>query len=572
MSFFKGKFDSIGDKLSEVVASSKEALSDAADRTVDYSKRASLSVSNVCDNTKEVLDEIVWVAANTNVVASAREQLVIISDGTKEKYLGITSATSAYYYSSTECVKNYASFSTEKVSSLFTKTLEIDKDTGQIVAEIQGRLPARPRDVDDIFQQTKKEALRRAVAAFCLSPIMSGLDQSNEAKYSNLSVEYKDFRKENNLHDNANFAALAKERDAAKFAPGRRDIGTPAYSTLENGYDSSASNRLDPYATDIEHVIPKSEIYNDFLLRIATDDDGIIESMNFSENLIFADQSLNRSKSDIDLKQYMADRGRRDSENPDQITFTIGDKKNSREVTLSEKDALARYDQAKKKMAAMRLEALKEVGLATASAGVRMAAQQVVGLIVAETVDIFVDEIKDITQKGLITDKKGVMEGLEERRANLLAKLSARFEEREITKRAREAGIEGGVAGVLSALPQILISMIVKLPALVLSVIRECTLSTIRCVRVMLSNAEDKYGQIAVVLFGAASTLIGLYVTNLISKALIKVPLLNLFNSSVADVLAGVLVTAVPLAAIYVFDQNKSKFVFGSTGKGEHLI
>lgn len=569
MSFFKGKFDSISDKLSEVVISSKEALSDAADRTVDYSRRVSKGVSNVCDNTKEIFDEIVWAAESTSVVVSAKEQLVLISNGTKEKYLGITSATSAYYYSSTECVKNYASFSAEKVSSLFTKTFEVDKDTGQIVAEIQGKLPARPKDVDDIFEQTKKEALRRAIAAFCLSPIMSGLDQSNEAKYSNLSTEYKDFKKENNLHDNANFAALDKERDSARFAPGRRDIGEPAYSTLENGYDSSVSNRLDPYATDIEHIIPKSEIYNDFLLRLATNDDGIIESMNYSENLIFADQSLNRSKADIDLKQYISDRGRRDPDNPDQITFTIGE--NNREVTISEKDALARYDQAKEKMAAMRLDALKEVGLATASAGVRMAAQQVVGLIVAETADIFVDEIKDITQKGLITDKKGVMEGLEERRANLLAKLSARFEEREITRRAREAGIEGGVAGVLSALPQILISMIVKLPALVLSVIRECTLSTVRCVRVMLSNAEDKYGQIAVVLFGAASTLIGLYVANLISKALIKVPLLNLFNNSVADVLAGVLVTAVPLAAIYVFDQNKSKFVFGSIGKGEQL-
>jgi len=169
----------------------------------------------------------------------------------------------------------------------------------------------------------------------------------------------------------------------------------------------------------------------------------------------------------------------------------------------------------------------------------------------------------------LITDKKGVMQGLEERRANLSAKLSARFEERNVMQKAKEAGIEGGVAGVLSAIPQILISMIVKLPALVLSVIRECTLSTVRCVRVMLSNAEDKYGQIAVVLFGAASTVIGLYVANTISKALMTVPLLNLFNHSVADVLTGVLVTAVPLAAVYVFDENKAKFVFGSVGKDE---
>jgi uncharacterized membrane protein len=37
---------------------------------------------------------------------------------------------------------------------------------------------------------------------------------------------------------------------------------------------------------------------------------------------------------------------------------------------------------------------------------------------------------------------------------------------------------------------------------------------------------------------------------------------MNLFNHAVADVLTGVLITAVPLAAISVFDQNKRKFLF----------
>lgn len=35
-----------------------------------------------------------------------------------------------------------------------------------------------------------------------------------------------------------------------------------------------------------------------------------------------------------------------------------------------------------------------------------------------------------------------------------------------------------------------------------------------------------------------------------------------LFNHAVADVPTGVLITAVPLAAISVFDQNKRKFLF----------
>ena len=38
--------------------------------------------------------------------------------------------------------------------------------------------------------------------------------------------------------------------------------------------------------------------------------------------------------------------------------------------------------------------------------------------------------------------------------------------------------------------------------------------------------------------------------------------MLNLFNSQVTAVLSGVIVTAVPLGAIYVFDQNRAKFTF----------
>ena len=46
MSFFKGKFESLGNKLSEAVSSSKDALIDTKDKTVDYSKRLADGVSD----------------------------------------------------------------------------------------------------------------------------------------------------------------------------------------------------------------------------------------------------------------------------------------------------------------------------------------------------------------------------------------------------------------------------------------------------------------------------------------------------------------------------------------------
>ncbi|MFG3936954.1 hypothetical protein ACGI2S_24130, partial [Escherichia coli] len=61
-------------------------------------------------------------------------------------------------------------------------------------------------------------------------------------------------------------------------------------------------------------------------------------------------------------------------------------------------------------------------------------------------------------------------------------------------------------------------------------------------------------------------TVVGIYAQRVISQGIAAVPLLNKFNSQVSSVLSGVIVTAVPLAAIYTFEQNKSKLVLKFVG------
>jgi hypothetical protein len=138
-----------------------------------------------------------------------------------------------------------------------------------------------------------------------------------------------------------------------------------------------------------------------------------------------------------------------------------------------------------------------------------------------------------------------------------------RFEERQIWERAKELGIESGVAGALSVIPQILISSIVRMPAFVLAMIRESMLSVVRCVRIPASDNANKLGSIDVILAETASAGIGVYVTHVVgNNAVIAVPLLKAFDRQVSEVLAGLLVTAVPLTAIYTFGQNKRKMQF----------
>lgn len=440
----------------------------------------------------------------------------------------------------------YKDLSAEKVSSLYRSTFEVDKTTAEMIAGIRGRLPARAKDVDDIFEQCKQEALRRAISAFALAPLLSTFDEKLQARYSNLSVSYKAFEPQNRLNDDPSFVKLENIRKQSL-----------PLSAVDNGYNSAET--LYPAEADIDHIISKKAYYQDVLIRLSTNDDELISAMNVQENLAFANRSFNRGKGSGDLMEYLDDYGSADELDPNIIHFQY---KIGGHITINKTEALERYEKAQERLHQQRVDAAKEIGLTVASAGARMAVQQTVGLILVETIDIFVDEIKDIASNGRFLDENGLVSNINQRLQNISGKLRQRFEERQVWARAREAGIEGAVAGALSAIPQILISLLTQMPSFMLSIIRECTLSVVRATRVLLSDEPDKFESMQVVLCGTASAVLSVYVANVITKAIRPVPLLNSFNSEVTGVLSGVVITAVPLSAVYTFDRYKSKLAF----------
>ena len=57
----------------------------------------------------------------------------------------------------------------------------------------------------------------------------------------------------------------------------------------------------------------------------------------------------------------------------------------------------------------------------------------------------------------------------------------------------------------------------------------------------------------------------------MISQGISAVPLLNQFNSAVSGILSGMMITAIPLAAIYTFDQNKARLILKLKGGGKEI-
>ncbi|MBV7549865.1 hypothetical protein KW849_26635 [Pseudomonas sp. PDM26] len=93
-----------------------------------------------------------------------------------------------------------------------------------------------------------------------------------------------------------------------------------------------------------------------------------------------------------------------------------------------------------------------------------MAAQHIVGLIVLETIDVFVDEIKLLATKGQVINEDGWIKNSKDAADRIQMRLAERFEERQIWARAKKTGLEAGVASALSIIPQILIALIIKVP------------------------------------------------------------------------------------------------------------
>ncbi|HHC7310621.1 TPA: hypothetical protein ACN30N_003510 [Vibrio campbellii] len=528
----KNAYDSAADKSTQTVQSVKQAASDFDSSAVaesvktkasDISQIGQTAASDAYEQAKEKIDNIDWDE---------------LTDMDAQK------ANTIRYWET----------GTEKINQWARSTFEVDKDTFQMVSDLQGNLPVPAKTSEDIFEQCRNVAIQRAMASFFLNNTANSIDDYSQAKYENLSENYKEFGGrigEHNLRNShENFAAMQDTRNAAK----------DSFSPLEDGYNKDST--LYAQDSDIEHVIAAKDIYGSTLLKAGTTDKQLLDAINDSGNLVFTNSSVNRSKRDVPLSEFL-EKSVPHPEKPGVRVMTI----QGEQYELNEEDCNAALEQAQKVLKQHKSSAALEIGMTAVKTGATMAVQQVVGMIVVETIDIFMDEIKVFSKEFKLFDEKGMIQNVKELKERLTQRLNQRFEERQIWAKAKTLGIEAGVSGALSVIPQILISMVTKLPSFTLGLIREGTLSCVRCVRIMSSNDENKLQSISVIMASTASAVVGLYVGRVIGTGLATVPLLNRFNSQITAILSGLVVTAVPLVAIYVFDQNKSKFIFASGNK-----
>lgn len=458
---------------------------------------------------------------------------------------------------SREAAINFAKDSTNKFHHYIRSTFEVDKSTYDMVNDIRKKLPVPAQSIEDIYDQCRNEAVRRAIAAFMLGNI---LDQKSQARYDKLTDSYDDFRT-----SRKDLVGQAHKDYAAMKPSGN----TPNGAEFENGYNPDAplvyeKNRAT--IVSVDHVTSRNEIFRSTLLKAGLTDQQLGDVMNDPRNMVYANRSLNSQKCDMDMYDWLDTFGKQHPTDPNKIIVTI--RSSGAEHVVDKQAVDQAYAESKKAYRDGQIEAVKGIAGSMAVTGATMAAQQVVGLIVMETIDVFMDELKKVK----LVSSAGMVDELKDSKDRLAARLSERFEERQIWVKAKALGIEAGVAGALSVIPQILISLILKMPAFIYAIIRESTLSVVRCVRVMASEEPDKLAALQVIMLGTVSAVAGVYVQRVISQGIASVPLLNKFNPQVSAILSGMFITAIPLAAIYTFEQNKHLLILRLKSSPESML
>ena len=158
-------------------------------------------LSEVSRNSKEIID-------STKKSFEDIDTLQMINN-TKEKVTNLTEQSKIFFVESFEKSQSiidnidwdkvtdsgyqkenliqYWQSGTNKLNEMARSTLEVDKNTMDMVSDLKEKLPVPAQTIDEIFSQCRKVALQRATAAFFLGGITDAIDQNSSKKYENLS-------------------------------------------------------------------------------------------------------------------------------------------------------------------------------------------------------------------------------------------------------------------------------------------------------------------------------------------------------------------------------------------------
>lgn len=352
---------------------------------------------------------------------------------------------------------------------------------------------------------------------------------------------------------------LAALKQAEMPNQGRKDYdkALDASSALNNSNIDGYSGRElpeGPRTTARDHVVSVSEIERSAKSHLAQSRQERVAMATEKENLVLTTFSLNSSKKDDNLMEWM---DRPSSKDPS--------KTNAEFFDVDRQTAEAAYKKARqtvdsKQDRALLVKQASELTMEASSAAGKLALRRIIGMLLHEVVTGVIADIRYLVKTGF--------ESLEKLAALARKRIEQTWSHvREQWAEYLKEGVGAAITGLLSSLVTVLVNAFVTTVKNVVTMIREAVLSLVRAVRLILAPPKDATGEqiaeaVVKILGASVAACIGIALEEVIAKAMQAIPLLSPFATEMATVIAGILTGALTLFSVLAFDRLRDRIAF----------
>lgn len=383
--------------------------------------------------------------------------------------------------------------------------------------------------------------------------------ESDKALHAQSKKQYnKDVRAEYEIKTNTNAEASGEAPWKTKRL-NKINSGIDEYTGLAvsaNGTIELSDGKT--VRAELDHVVSISEVHNDPMMHLAmgkvtidketgqlkADVSQIRKIVNSDENLALTNKSLNGSKCDKDLEEWVATERKDGTTNAEKFDVD--------EERVEEKYKTAKShieNNAKNGLFKKQKSELFSTGIDQA---IRMGMRQALGLLLTELVNGLFNEFKVLLKQGVEAGKT-LFEEIRQRLARVIMSVVRKIPD------AVGQMFQGGISGFMSNLLTFLINNFISTAKRFVTVIREGLLGLFRAFKMIFFPPKHMTGDQALqeglkILTTVVITSVGILLNETVATFMATVPFLKPFADSITSVLIGIMTGLLSAFLAYQID------------------
>ena len=391
------------------------------------------------------------------------------------------------------------------------------------------RSELRERRIDELLDGCRDQVLQQIIGPFGLTPAMFNTKEGGDVTTQHNA--------EKDIYANSYEEYNAREYKG-RFYRQTRKRKLADESVDERVKDAYTGRFIDKAETDMDDTIPAHKSHQMGGWQKSAEERA--EIGGDPRNLNFTNLSANRSKSDRDMSEWMAE-GNKDKYGLDGRRVNPRLKKAEKAINSHMPDLMERtqYD----------AKALAKTG---ATAAATNALRQATGMVLHELVSGSYVEIRRLTKEPNLQEE--FVDHLIQSIKNVASRIQGKL------KKIFEAIVTGGIQGFLSNLLTYIINKIWTTAAKVVTVIREGMKDLWQAIKLMVNPPQGMSGievarEVAKIIAGVVTMALGIAFEKSVETFILSIPIFAPFADTIAPALTAILTGVATALVIYGIDR-----------------